>query len=50
VILDLHTGRLLGATGVALINLACVLLIVLIFSGVMLWWNRARNGSNGSND
>jgi len=50
VILDLHTGRLFGAAGVALINLASILLLVLIFSGVILWWTRARNGSNGSGD
>ncbi len=48
IIIDLHTGRLLGTFGVTLINLASVLLIVLIISGIWLWLGRARG--NGSND
>lgn len=48
IIIDLHTGRLLGALGVALVNVASLLLLVLICSGIMLWLGRAR--ANGSND
>ena len=48
VILDLHTGRLFGALGVALFNLASILLLLLIFSGIVLWGYRARH--NRSND
>jgi PepSY-associated TM region len=49
IILDLHTGRLFGAAGVLLINLSSILLLILVFSGVVLWWRRARgNGSNGT--
>jgi uncharacterized iron-regulated membrane protein len=51
ILLDLHTGRLFGPAGVALINIASILLLVLIFSGIVLWISRARaNGSNGSGD
>ncbi|HJP35230.1 MAG TPA: PepSY domain-containing protein [Gammaproteobacteria bacterium] len=48
VILDLHTGRLFGKVGVALFTLASVLLLLLIFSGIVLWTYRA--GHSGSND
>jgi hypothetical protein len=51
ILLDLHTGRLFGPAGVALINIASILLLMLIFSGIVLWISRARgNGPNGSND
>ncbi|MFT4561228.1 MAG: putative membrane protein (Fun14 family) [Gammaproteobacteria bacterium] len=46
ILLDLHTGRLLGAAGVALINLASLALLVLVISGVVLWWLRAREAKN----
>ena len=42
ILLDLHTGRLLGPAGVALINIASILLLVLICSGIVLWISRAR--------
>lgn len=48
IIIDLHTGRLLGALGVALINVSSILLLVLIVSGIWLWIGRARG--NGSSD
>ena len=51
ILLDLHTGRLFGPAGVALITIASLLLLVLIFSGTVLWISRARgNGSNGRSD
>jgi len=51
ILLDLHTGHLFGPAGVAVINIASILLLVLIFSGIVLWISRARsNGSNGSGD
>ena len=49
VLLDLHTGRIFGKVGVALINITSLLLIVLIISGTLLWWRRRQlNGSNDS--
>lgn len=42
VLLDLHTGRLFGATGVLIVNTASVLLLVLVISGFVLWLRRPR--------
>ncbi len=39
VILDLHSGRILGAVGVALMDLAAIALLVLGISGFWLWWS-----------
>ena len=51
IIIDLHTGRLLGPLGVTLITIASILLLVLIVSGIILWTQRALgNGANGSSD
>ncbi len=50
IIVDLHTGRLFGTAGVVLINLASIALVVLILSGIVLWWRRAHgDGANGTN-
>ena len=40
VVLDLHSGRLFGALGVVVYDLAAVCLIVLGITGVMLWLRR----------
>lgn len=42
IVLDLHTGRLFGSLGVVMINLASIALLILIISGAILWWVRAR--------
>jgi len=43
VLLDLHAGRLLGKTGVVLVNLASLLLVFLALSGMKVWWSRLRS-------
>jgi hypothetical protein len=43
ILLDLHTGRIFGGAGVALINLASLALLVLVISGLILWRLRARD-------
>lgn len=40
VILDLHSGRLLGAGGVYLVDLAAILFVLLAFSGIWMWTRR----------
>lgn len=45
VILDLHSGRLLGLPGRTLMDLSAVAVIVLVISGLMGW--RKRAGNNG---
>lgn len=40
VILDLHSGRILGGAGVLLMDLAAVVLIVLALSGFYMWGRR----------
>jgi Uncharacterized iron-regulated membrane protein len=40
VILDLHSGRLLGAWGVYLVDLAAILFVLLAFSGIWMWTRR----------
>jgi hypothetical protein len=42
VLLDLHTGRLLGSLGVLIVNTASVLLLVLVISGFVMWVRRPR--------
>lgn len=42
IVTDLHTGRIFGATGVWVINLASLALLVLLASGTVLWWLRTR--------
>lgn len=42
ILLDLHTGRLFGATGVLIVNTASVFLLVLVISGFVLWLRRPR--------
>jgi len=37
-LLDLHSGRLFGRSGVLLVDLGGMLLVVLAFSGVAIWW------------
>jgi uncharacterized iron-regulated membrane protein len=41
-ILDLHTGRILGVVGVAIVNLSALAMIVLAASGVLAWSRRRR--------
>lgn len=38
VLLDLHSGRLLGEGGVVLIDLAALLFVVLAVTGCVMWW------------
>ncbi len=44
-LLDLHSGRLGGATGVVIMDLAALLLLALVTTGIVIWW-RGR-GSRG---
>ena len=39
---DAHSGRLLGAPGVILVDLASVLLLFLAGSGLLMWWRTLR--------
>lgn len=41
VLLDLHSGRLLGSWGVYLMDLAALAMIFLACSGVWVWWKRS---------
>ena len=40
IILDLHSGRILGNAGVLLVDAAAILFLLLAFSGVWLWGRR----------
>jgi hypothetical protein len=40
IILDLHSGRILGNAGVLLVDAAAILFLILAFSGVWLWGRR----------
>ena len=40
VLLDLHSGRLLGTGGVILIDVAALLFAVLAITGCIMWWRR----------
>ena len=40
IMLDLHSGRLLGEGGVILIDLAALLFAVLAITGCIMWWRR----------
>ncbi len=40
VILDLHSGRLLGDWGVYLVDAAAILFLILAITGVMMWYKR----------
>ncbi len=55
VLLDLHSGRLFGAAGVWVVDIAAVLLMFLAMSGFVLWYQhmrvkRARNAAAPSHD
>lgn len=45
VILDLHSGRLIGFAGVLLMDAAAVLMLVLTLSGIGIWVTRVRRQS-----
>lgn len=47
VLLDLHSGRLLGPVGVVLMDLAAVALLLLAGTGVWMWFMRNNNGRRG---
>lgn len=40
VLLDLHSGRILGTWGVYLVDLIAILLLLLALSGAWMWWAR----------
>lgn len=40
VVLDLHSGRILGAVGAGVVSLSAVLMIFLAASGMLTWWRR----------
>jgi hypothetical protein len=42
ILLDLHSGRIFGAAGIWLVNIASLALLLLLASGVVLWWLRGR--------
>ena len=42
VVLDLHSGRLLGSLGIYLMDMAAVILIMLGLSGIWVWSRRFR--------
>lgn len=54
VMLDLHSGRLFGATGVWIVDIAAVLLVLLAVSGLWIWWagrrarRRVRDGGSAA--
>jgi len=39
-LLDLHSGRVLGASGIYLMDLAAVAMLLLAASGAWLWFQR----------
>lgn len=41
-LLDLHSGRILGLAGVLLVDLVGILLICIACSGLVMWWLRRR--------
>jgi PepSY-associated TM region len=48
VLLDLHSGRLMGSAGVWLMDAVAILLACVAFSGVTMWWfHRRRRGRAG---
>ena len=40
VLLDLHSGRIVGSWGVYVVDLIAILLLVLSCTGVWMWWKR----------
>lgn len=49
VLLDLHSGRLLGSAGIWLMDAVAILLACVAFSGVTMWWfHRRRRGAGNS--
>lgn len=40
VLLDLHSGRIVGAWGVYFVDLVAVLMLILSCTGVWMWWKR----------
>lgn len=40
VLLDLHSGRLLGGFGVIVVDLAALLFVILAITGGIMWWRR----------
>ncbi len=40
VLLDFHSGRIVGAWGVYFVDLIAVLFLILAFTGVWMWWAR----------
>lgn len=40
VLLDVHSGRLLGKVGVYLADAAAILLLLLAITGIVVWWQR----------
>jgi hypothetical protein len=41
-LLDIHSGRILGTFGVMLVDLAAILLLLMAFSGLWIWLHRQR--------
>ena len=50
VILDIHSGRILGTWGVYLVDFIAVLFIALALSGSWLWWRRRISAKTHSKD
>ena len=42
VMLDIHTGRIVGDVGVWLMDLAAIAMIILSVTGAYMWWRRAK--------
>ncbi len=44
ILLDLHTGRILGDWGIYLMDAAAIILLLLTFSGIYNWYRSPRRG------
>ena len=42
-LLDLHSGRFFGTAGIVIMNLAGILMLVLVFTGFVVWWRSSRS-------
>ncbi|MDF1821486.1 MAG: PepSY domain-containing protein [Alcanivoracaceae bacterium] len=45
---DLHSGRLFGAVGERIMDLAALVLVLLAVSGITMWWRLARRSPSGA--
>lgn len=49
VITDLHSGRLLGTTGALVLDAVTIVWLVMLVTGLVMYFSRSRSKGNGAN-